>query len=319
MWRTVIVLIVLLFTVQTSPALTADVVSTPEGAVGIVTFVKGSVTVLRNGNQQPLAVDDVVYRTDVIVTAERSKARLILYGEGLEGTRVVGPSQHFEISSASGRSHRCTSWTEAAVNMIKSFMSEDPESEAVLAVRDYRKVFLILFPWGEAFRRYPRVILVPVAGATSYRVTVTWETDDDVEQVTVTGESNIIDIKDKRLAAFSAERYNLAAQALRDSEVLEEETGISVTPLSNEKLEKVQAQLAAIASDFSPVKDPTELLLRGNFFLDNGFYSDAAVEYIRYSRFVGKSRLARIALRKALLSMNAGKNADMIIERVLGP
>ena len=67
-------------------------------SIGIVTFVKGEVSLIRDGKPGPLNIDEKILKTDSIEAGPNGKARIVFFGEELNGMKVVSGGEKLEVS-----------------------------------------------------------------------------------------------------------------------------------------------------------------------------------------------------------------------------
>lgn len=288
-----------------------------ESEIGVVTFVKGDVSVIREGKPGPLKVDEKVRKGDVIEVSPGGKARIIFFSEEMKGMKAVLAGEKLDVSQLLAQKPEDRSISSLAADVLAAFTKKQEAQETVATTRSNQKDRKILiFPQDNPAGEIKEVLWLPVPKATGYIGTLEYLGDagkvtKSYESARILLEKGLPDFQPGVLYTFTLSAFNGKTQIAKDQ--------VTFSPMPPSEATKLfSASFSEVENASGDSEDPTGFLLRGNILAGAGYYSDAVRQYLRYSRAAGKTDTVTMAIRQALFKMKfLPAEVDESLERLL--
>ena len=290
--------------------------------VGVVTFCKGSASLIRGEEVRDLKVDELLLTNDVLKTGKNGKIRVILNLPGGSKSQTVGPDSEVAVSSmvsvnVQGKAKLGT----VAREMIGMLVSTKVQTgQGIAAVRGPKLVdpgwlvddACLLLTKGSHLAFPHRLMATPNEECDEYRFSV-YKIDGELLFSGVSTSPAIIlpdSIKEPGL------RFSVKVGFRKGGETLQE-VAREISLLGATASVQLRAELGDIEKSMDDDEDPTVFLLSGQEFLRQKCYSEAVLSFSQYCRTVPESKLGTAFLKKALNELDWLNPTDPEIESFL--
>ncbi len=278
-------------------------ITAQEAEIGVVTFVKGEVSLIRDGKAAPLKVDEKISGTDTVEAAPGAKARIVFFSGDAKGMKVVAGGEKFEVARFLSQKPEERSLSSMAADILQAFGKKEEVRETVATTRDAKngRQRLIVFPRGNLAGEIKEIIWRPFPKAKNYSLVIEYLGDTGKITKTINTAKTCLN---KELPEFlPGVLYSLTISASDGKTEIAKDKETFSPPSPTDAGKIFSGTFSEIEKSVGDPEDPTTFLLIGNAFLTAGFFGEASKEFLRYSILSGKTGLATNGIRKALLKM----------------